>query len=103
VAPPVKGTRAPAVPAAVTVRLPITLGQFLKAADLVGSGGEAKILIAQGTVRVNGQVEERRGHKLADGDLVQVAGVAAAAATVRARGSDGPGPDGPGASPGDCS
>jgi ribosome-associated protein len=102
VAPPGKGTRAPAVPAAVTVRLPITLGQFLKAANLVSSGGEAKILVARGTVRVNGQVEERRGRKLVDGDLVQVAG-ASAAATVRARGSDGPGPDRPGAPPGGCS
>jgi ribosome-associated protein len=102
VAPPVKGSRARAVPAAVTVGLPITLGQFLKAANLVSSGGEAKILIAQGTVRVNGQVEERRGRKLVDGDLVQVAG-AAAAVTVRARGADGAGPDSPGAPPGDCS
>jgi ribosome-associated protein len=99
VAPPARGIRGPAVPVAVTVRLPITLGQFLKAANLVTSGGEAKILIAQGSVTVNGQVEERRGRKLADGDLVQVEG-AATAATVMAPGADSPGADSPGAPPG---
>jgi ribosome-associated protein len=50
----------------------ITLGQALKASDLVGSGGEAKVLIQGGVVRVNGEVETRRGRKLQKGDVVEV-------------------------------
>ena len=50
----------------------ITLGQALKASDLVGSGGEAKVLIQAGEVLVNGEVETRRGRKLASGDVVEV-------------------------------
>ena len=50
----------------------ITLGQALKASDLVGSGGEAKILIQAGEVLVNGEVETRRGRKLVPGDVVEV-------------------------------
>ncbi len=50
----------------------ITLGQALKAANIVGSGGEAKILIQTGEVRVNGEVETRRGRKLQKGDVVEV-------------------------------
>ena len=51
---------------------PIRLDQFLKLANLVGSGGEAKILITDGLVKVNGEVEERRGRKLQEGDVVQL-------------------------------
>ena len=50
----------------------ITLGQALKASNLVGSGGEAKVLIQGGVVRVNGEVETRRGRKLQRGDVVEV-------------------------------
>jgi ribosome-associated protein len=50
----------------------ITLGQALKASYLVGSGGEAKVLIQGGEVRVNGEVETRRGRKLKGGDVVEV-------------------------------
>jgi ribosome-associated protein len=50
----------------------ITLGQALKAANLVGSGGEAKVLIQGGEVLVNGEVETRRGRKLEEGDVVEV-------------------------------
>jgi ribosome-associated protein len=50
----------------------ITLGQALKASDLVGSGGEAKVLIQAGEVLVNGEVEARRGRKLVAGDVVEV-------------------------------
>ena len=50
----------------------ITLGQALKAANVVGSGGEAKMLIQIGEVRVNGKVETRRGLKLREGDVVEV-------------------------------
>jgi ribosome-associated protein len=49
-----------------------TLGQALKVASLVGSGGEAKVLIQAGEVLVNGEVETRRGRKLEEGDVVEV-------------------------------
>ena len=52
----------------------VTLGQALKASNLVGSGGEAKVLIQGGEVRVNGEVETRRGRKLQRGDVVEVGG-----------------------------
>ncbi|HEX2098545.1 MAG TPA: RNA-binding S4 domain-containing protein [Rubrobacteraceae bacterium] len=50
----------------------ITLGQALKAANVVGTGGEAKILIQAGEVWVNGEVETRRGRRLREGDVVEV-------------------------------
>ncbi len=50
----------------------ITLGQALKASDLVGSGGEAKVLIQAGEVLVNGEVETRRGRRLKSGDVVDI-------------------------------
>ena len=50
----------------------MTLGQALKASDLVGSGGEAKVVIQAGEVRVNGEVETRRGRKLESGVVVEV-------------------------------
>jgi len=46
------------------------LEQFLKWKNLVSSGGEAKILIKSGSVKVNGIVETRRGRKLNKGDKV---------------------------------
>ena len=49
-----------------------TLGQALKVANLVGSGGEAKVVIQAGEVLVNGEVETRRGRKLEEGDVVEV-------------------------------
>ena len=49
-----------------------TLGQALKVASIVGSGGEAKVLIQAGEVLVNGEVETRRGRKLRGGDVVEV-------------------------------
>jgi ribosome-associated protein len=52
----------------------IRLGQLLKLAGLAGSGGEARALIAQGTVRVNDEVETRRGRQLRRGDVVAVGG-----------------------------
>lgn len=48
----------------------IKLDQFLKLADLAGSGGEAKFLIRSGAVLVNGETETRRGRKLRNGDVV---------------------------------
>ena len=55
----------------------IRLGQFLKLANLVESGAEAKAPIADGLVRVNGEVETRRGRQLVTGDVVELAGQAA--------------------------
>ena len=49
-----------------------TLGQALKVASLVGSGGEAKVVIQAGDVLVNGEVETRRGRMLHEGDVVEV-------------------------------
>lgn len=48
----------------------ITLGQFLKLADYVNSGGEAKHLIGTFNIQVNGEDENRRGKKLYPGDVV---------------------------------
>ncbi len=48
----------------------IRLGQFLKLADLIDSGADAKPLLASGRVRVNGEVETRRGRQLIAGDVV---------------------------------
>lgn len=50
----------------------ITLGQFLKFAGVAGTGGHAKVLIEEGDVVVNGDVETRRGRKLRHGDTVHV-------------------------------
>jgi ribosome-associated protein len=52
----------------------IKLDSFLKVVNIVGSGGEAKILIAEGQVRVNGETETRRGRKLYPGDRVELGG-----------------------------
>ncbi len=52
-------------------KAPIRLGQFLKLADLVQDGIEAKILIQQGEILVNGEVELRRGRQLGEGDIIQ--------------------------------
>jgi ribosome-associated protein YbcJ (S4-like RNA binding protein)/predicted N-acetyltransferase YhbS len=49
----------------------IRLGQLLKLAELVESGSEAKALLASGGVEVNGEVDERRGRQLQDGDEVR--------------------------------
>ena len=52
----------------------IKLGQALKAANLVDSGGEAKAVIQDGLVRVNGEADTRRGKKLVAGDIVEYNG-----------------------------
>ena len=54
--------------------LPIRLGQFLKFANLVQDGLEAKLRIQQGEVIVNGIQEKRRGRQLVDGDAVEFDG-----------------------------
>ena len=52
----------------------IKLDAFLKLANMVGSGGEAKILIQEGQVTVNGEVCTQRGKKLRTGDIVSLDG-----------------------------
>ena len=52
----------------------IRLGQALKKAGIVGSGSDAKTLIWNGEVSVNGEIEERRGRKLYPGDVVSLEG-----------------------------
>jgi ribosome-associated protein len=53
----------------------IRLGQLLKLAGVVGSGGDARELLASGDVLVNGEPEERRGRQLHPGDTVSVGDV----------------------------
>ncbi len=52
----------------------IRLGQLLKLAGLVDSGGEVRAMIAGGSVTVGGIPELRRGRQLHDGDIVEFAG-----------------------------
>lgn len=64
---------APSAPDDVPIRdESIRLGQFLKLAGLVDSGSDAKELIAEGDVLVNGETETRRGRSLRIGDVVSV-------------------------------
>ena len=63
----------------------IRLGQFLKLADLVDNGADAKPLLMQGLVVVNGEVETRRGRQLSQGDVVTLHGE-----SVRVTGQDVP-------------
>lgn len=58
----------------------IRLGQFLKYSGLLDSGGDAKEVVIDGFVKVNGEVDRRRGRQLHDGDLVTFEG-----RTVRVR------------------
>ncbi len=50
----------------------IRLGQFLKLANLIESGAEAKEVISDGLVAVNGDVETRRGRQLVVGDVISL-------------------------------
>ena len=52
----------------------INLGQALKLAGVVEDGVEAKFAIQDGLVRVNGEVEERRGRKVYEGDVISFNG-----------------------------
>lgn len=53
----------------------IRLGQLLKLVDAVPTGAQVKDVLLTGTVRVNGEPEERRGRQLRRGDVVQVEGM----------------------------
>lgn len=50
----------------------IKLSQFLKWANITETGGEAKLLIQEGNVKVNGEVKYKRGLKLTPGDIVEI-------------------------------
>ena len=52
----------------------LRLGQFLKRNGVSGTGGQAKLMIQSGLVKVNGEVETRRRKKLAVGDVIEVNG-----------------------------
>lgn len=52
----------------------IRLGQLLKLAGMVEDGAEAKELLADGEVLVNGEVESRRGKQLTEGDEIELGG-----------------------------
>ena len=54
----------------------IRLGQLLKLVDAVPTGAQVKDVLLTGTVRVNGEPEERRGRQLREGDVVSVEGMA---------------------------
>ncbi len=53
----------------------IRLGQLLKLVDAVPTGAQVKDVLASGDVRVNGQLEDRRGRQVRRGDVVSVAGM----------------------------
>ena len=52
----------------------ILLGQFLKFSGIIGNGGEAKFFLAENEVFLNGELENRRGKKLFNGDVLVVNG-----------------------------
>ena len=52
----------------------ITLGQFLKFADIIQSGGEAKSFLSQNDVFINDELDIRRGRKLRQGDKLVILG-----------------------------
>ena len=57
----------------VQIRTPdIALDALLKFSSVVGTGGEAKHLIQAGLVQVNGNIEQRRGHRVGPGDRVDI-------------------------------
>ena len=53
----------------------IRLGQFLKLASLIETGADAKMVLADGLVTVNDELETRRGRQLHDGDVVETGGM----------------------------
>ncbi len=53
----------------------ITLGQFLKAADIISTGGMAKWFLSENEILINGEIDQRRGRKLRSGDKVEILGL----------------------------
>ena len=52
----------------------ITLGQFLKLADIIQTGGEAKGFLADHEIKIDGVLDNRRGRKLRGGEIIEVLG-----------------------------
>lgn len=52
----------------------ITLGQFLKIANIIASGGEAKIFLNSNIILINDEEDNRRGRKLYKGDKINILG-----------------------------
>ena len=52
----------------------ITLGQFLKLADVIQSGGMAKWFLSEHAIYINGEQDQRRGRKLRSGDIIAIPG-----------------------------
>ena len=52
----------------------VTLGQFLKLADLIGSGGEAKFFLKENEIFINNEKDDRRGRKLYEKDIIRING-----------------------------
>lgn len=50
----------------------ITLGQFLKLAEIIDSGGMAKWFLSEHEIFINGEQDQRRGKKLRDGDSIEI-------------------------------
>lgn len=59
----------------ITIKDTIKLDQFLKWAGITSTGGQSKILIQSDQVKVNGELENRRGKKISPGDIVEVEGI----------------------------
>jgi len=78
----------------IPVEIPITLGQFVKLAGLASTGGEAKMLVAEGRVAVNDVVDTRRGRKLGNADVVDVDGRRAIVASSEGAGATSTAVDG---------
>ena len=53
----------------------ITLGQFLKAADIISTGGMAKWFLSENEILINGEQDQRRGRKLRSGDKIEIQGL----------------------------
>ena len=64
----------------------IRLGQFLKLANLIDNGSDAKVVCADGLVSVNGEVDTRRGRQLVAGDVVTLGGMSARVASADSAG-----------------
>ncbi|WP_017378756.1 S4 domain-containing protein YaaA [Paenisporosarcina sp. TG-14] len=52
----------------------VTLGQLLKMTDAISSGGMAKWFLSENEIIINGEVDQRRGRKLRDGDVINIPG-----------------------------
>ncbi|MCL0028101.1 RNA-binding S4 domain-containing protein [Peptococcaceae bacterium] len=53
----------------------IRLDQILKWSRVTSTGGQSKLMIQSGKVKVNGKIETRRSYKISDGDLIEVEGI----------------------------